>query len=151
MNAVATNDYDWRVVDSMLWQWGHWIEAHADQASYPSRAAIAGVVDVQNQFSWFRVHQFTAKGHSNLIFGGHRILCQDMPERVRVTNLMVNRLSDEQYDALLAQYGLVLRPDGLRFTKEQKATALDISVEAFERRLRRARERLVEILANAAV
>jgi hypothetical protein len=135
----------------MLWQWGHWIEAHADQASYPSRAAIAGVVDVQNNFSWFRVHQFTAKGHSNLIFGGHRILCQDMPERVRVTNLMVNRLCDEQYDAVLAQYALVLRPDGLRFTKEQKATALDISVEALERRLRRARERLVEILANAAV
>jgi len=150
MNAVAATDYDWRVVDSMLWQWGHWIENHAEQASYPSRAAIAGVIDVQNQFSWFRVRQFTAKGHGNLIFGGHRILCQDMPERVRATNLMVNRLSDEQYDAVLAQYGLVLRPDGLRFTKEQKANALDISVEAFERRLRRARERLVEILANAA-
>jgi hypothetical protein len=151
MNAVAATDYDWRVIDSMLWQWGHWIENNADRASYPSRAAIAGVVDVQNQFSWFRVRQFTAKGHSNLIFGGHRILCQDMPERVRATNLMVNRLADEQYDAVLAKYALVLRPDGLRFTEDQQAMALDISVEAFKSRLRRARERLVEILANAAV
>jgi hypothetical protein len=108
-------------------------------------------VDVAGQFNWFRVNQFTAKGQGNLIFGGHRILCLDMPERVRVTNLMVNRLSDEQYDAVLAMYALVLRPDGLRFTKEQKSVALDISVEAFDRRLRRARERLVEILANAAV
>lgn len=148
MNA-AVADYDWRVVDSMLWQWGHWIEQHADTASYPSRAAIAGVVDVQGQFNWFRVHQFTAKGSSNLIFGGHRILCQDMPERVRATNLMVNRLSDDQYDAVLAQYALVLRPDGLKFTKEQKAMALDISVEAFDTRLKRARGRLTEILANA--
>lgn len=150
MSAVEI-DYDWRVIDSMLWQWGHWIEGHADQASYPSQAAIAGVVDVQNQFNWFRVHQFTAKGHSNLIFGGHRILCQDMPERVRATNLMVNRLADEQYDAVLAKYALVLRPDGLRFTEAQQAMSLDISIEAFRSRLRRARERLIDILANAAV
>lgn len=150
MNAVAV-DYDWRVIDSMLWQWGHWIELHADQSSYPSHAAIAGVVDVQGQFNWFRVKQFTASGHGNLIFGGHRILCLDMPERVRVTNLMVNRLSDDQYDAVLAMYGLGVRPDGLRFTKEDKARALDITVTAFDERLRRARGRLSEILANATV
>lgn len=148
MNAVAV-DYDWRVIDSMLWQWGHWLELHADQSSYPSQAAIAGVVDVENQFNWFRVKQFTAKGHSNLIFGGHRILCLDMPERVRATNLMVNRLSDDQYDAVLANYGLGVRDDGLRFTKEDKARALDISVVAFDERLRRARTRLSEILAQA--
>lgn len=149
MNAVAVTEYDWRVIDSMLWQWGHWIELHSDECGYPSRAAIAGVVDVEGQFNWFRVHQFTAKGHSNLIFGGHRILCHDMPERVRVTNLMVNRLSDEQYDAVLAQYALVLRPDGLKFTREEKARALDVSVTAFEERLRRARARLTEILIQA--
>jgi hypothetical protein len=148
MNAVAV-EYDWRVIDSMLWQWGGWIELHAEQSSYPSQAAIAGVVDVQGQFNWFRVKQHTAKGHSNLIFGGHRILCLDMPERVRVTNLMVNRLSDEQYDAVLAMYGLGVRDDGLRFTKDDKARALDISVTAFDERLRRARTRLIEILANA--
>lgn len=141
---ISGRELTWR-----LDEWGEWIERHADWTSYPSQAAIAGVVDVAGAFDWFRVTQFTAKGHSGLIFGGHRILCYEMPERVRRTNLIINRLSDEQYDAVLAQYALGVREDGVRFTKEDKARALDISVVAFDRRLERARARLVEILANA--
>jgi hypothetical protein len=133
----------------MCEDWGHWIEKHGDHASYPSQAAIAGVVDWTNQFNWFRVRQLTAKGHGSLIFGGHRILCLDMPERIRCTNLMVNRLSPEQYDAILARYGLGVMDDGRLFTNYHRAIALGITEGAFEERLRRARTHLGEILAKA--
>lgn len=146
---VTDTSINWRHIDSMLEDWGRWVEKHSDETGYPSRAAIHGVVDVAGQFSWFRVRQFTAKGHSNLIFGGHRILCRDMPERIRVINFMICRLSDEQYDAILARYALDLRDDGLRFSMMDKARALGITLVAFEERLRRARNRLGQILANA--
>lgn len=149
--AVMVNrpDINPRHISSLLESWGRWIEYHADEIGYPSQAAIAGVIDAKGEFNWFRVRQFTAKGHSDLVFGGHRILCIDMPERIRATNMMVNRLSDEQYDAVLAEYGLGVRDDGLRYTRADKARALGCTVPAFEMRLSRAKERIAEILRTA--
>ena len=144
---VAT--LNWRHINSMLEEWGRWIERHADHSGYPSQAAIAGVIDHKNEWNWFRVRQLTAGGHSSLIFGGHRILCLDMPERIRCTNLIINRLSSEQYDAVLARYGLGVMDDGQLFTNRERARALGISIDAFEERLRRARARIGDILAKA--
>lgn len=147
--AAVADEIDWRVINCMLEQWGRWVEDHAAEAGYPSMAAIAGVIDWRGQFNWFRVKQLTANGHGDLIFGGHRILCVDMPERVRQTNLMVNTLPSGQYDAVLAQYGLGVREDGLRFTSIEKARALGITVVALDERLRRARSHLANRLAKA--
>lgn len=147
LNAMV--EFNWRHVIASLESWGHWLENHAQWTSYPSQSAIAGVIDEDGKFDWFRVKQFTAKGHSCTIFGGHRILCYEMPERIRLINLQVNRLSDEQYDAVLAQYGLGVRPDGLRFTQNDKARALGISVTALEERLRRAHANVGESIAKA--
>lgn len=149
MSAVVAGKINWRHVISCLESWGSWIENHANWTSYPSRAAIAGVIDADGQFDWFRVRQFTASGHSDLIFGGHRILCYEMPERIRLINLQINRLPDAQYDAVLAQYALGVRDDGLRFTREDKARALGISVSALGERLRRAHENVGENIAKA--
>lgn len=149
MAAEVDHGYTWRHIDSLLEDWGTWIERNADWTGYPSQSAIFGVVDVGGEFNWFRVRQFTAMGQSNLIFGGHRVLCYEMPERIRATNLMVGRLSDDQYDAVLARYALGVRDDGLKFTMEDKARALGITIVALEERLRRARARLLEILALA--
>lgn len=146
---AACPDINVRHINSLLESWGRWIERHADQVGYPSQAAIAGVIDTNGEFNWFRVRQFTAKGHSSLIFGGHRILCIDMPERIRATNIMVNRLSDEQYDAVLAEFGLGVRDDGLRYSRADKARALGVTVPAFEMRLTRAKERIADLLRTA--
>lgn len=148
---MATTDprVNWRYVDSMLESWGCWIENHASWTSYPSRSAIAGVINEPDQTDWFRVKQLTASGNGGAIFGGHRILCYDMPEWIRGINLIVIRLPDEQYDAVLARYALGLRDDGLRFSRDDQARALSITVDAFDQRLKRARRRFAEIFANA--
>lgn len=148
MSAATESIFNWRVIRSMLEEWGRWIERHADEVGYPSQAAIAGVVDVSGEYSWFRVKQFTAKGHSSLIFGGHRVLCLDMPERIRLTNLLVIKLPNGQYDAVLAEYGLGVRDDGIRFSRSDKARALGISVVALEERLRAAHKNISESLAK---
>ena len=148
MIATVETVFNWRVIRSMLEEWGRWIERHADEVGYPSQAAIAGVVDVAGEFSWFRVKQFTAKGHSSVIFGGHRVLCLDMPERVRLTNLLVIKLPAGQYDAVLANYGLGVRDDGIRFSRADKARALGVTLAAFEDRLRCAHRNISESLAK---
>jgi hypothetical protein len=149
MALAADVSFGWRVIRSMLEEWGRWIEGHSDNVGYPSQAAIAGVVDVSGEYSWFRVKQFTAKGHSSLIFGGHRVLCLDMPERVRLTNLLIIKLPDAQYDAVLAEYGLGVKEDGTRFNRRDKARAIGITVVALEERLRRAHENISQSLAKA--
>lgn len=137
MSAVAT---DWKrnVVRSMLREWGRWVEDHSDETGYPSQSAIAGVIYTFTEHSWFRVRQLTAQGKGTQIFGGHRILCRDMPDSIRMTNIMVGRLPDALYDAVLARWGLVLRPDGRIYSGLEQAHALGISYDAFDQRLLRA-------------
>lgn len=122
-------------IDYKLKEWGAWMEKTLDWADLLGENILhrAGILSGRVQ-----------EGSS-----GHKVLCPDCPPSVRKTDRAVSRLNDKDRDSLVLWYCLPVKDeDGKPFTKQEIATSLGISKDAYSKRLTRSRKKVLELLDN---
>ena len=106
----------------LLEEWGRWICAHIDFAEEYGESVL------------YRCSQF---GYTEQVSSGHSILCEDMPERLRKTELSVRKLNDLQGQCVRLWYCTPLKEDGNVYSKSELAKILKINKGKFRAELRK--------------
>lgn len=115
-----------RAIHGDLNVWGKWIEEHADYHGFPRSNILESYI-----------------GGSGGGSGGHRINCDDMPDRLWVTHHRVLLLVPEQQDAVGAYYIVRVKPDGTLWSLAEKCLVLGIAERTLRDHLRQARLRIL--------
>lgn len=140
----------WQQTDALLKLWGGAQWKVSLSGGYPEQSAVSGRIEIYVPREWFQPKQLTAKGRSDRHFGGHRILewPYDPPKWLKRVHFEVCKLPDPQFDAVCANYAVEVKY-GLQLSQKAKAELLEITPDALQERLRRARLRLSKKLATA--
>lgn len=111
-------NYAREYVKSLLERWGEWCEAHLDdQHGLPTTNAIEHFGEVGGGVP------------------GHRILCQEMPRKVWLTNYHVIHQPSEYKEALITFYVFHVKPGGGKWTAKEKAKLLEVDYDTFRWRV----------------
>lgn len=154
--AVVTEEHQvpqlgWRALDSLLKYWGNARWRVGLCGGFASESPTAACIQIYEPRDWFQVGQLTASGRQRPHYGGHRVL-YDQAWGVSKTLVMVNMavcaLPEAQFQAVVVSYaiGYTCARD---FSQKERADLLDITPDALQERLRRARKKLGQMLARA--
>jgi len=77
---------------------------------------------------------------------GSKVLCPEMPPRLRKVDLLVNRLPNRESKCVKAWYCAPPKEDGKLYTKRELARVMGISKYKFDEFLRRGKKRLLYLL-----
>lgn len=141
----------WRALDSLLKYWGNARWRVGRCGGFASESPTAACIQIYEPRDWFQVGQLTASGRQRPHYGGHRVL-YDQAWGVSKTLLMVNiavcSLPEPQFQAIVVSYAIGYT-FGRDFSQKECAELLDITPDALQERLRRARKKLGQMLARA--
>jgi hypothetical protein len=109
----------------LLKEWGDWVSAHIDFADELGESIL------------YRCSQY---GYTDPEPGSDKILCPDMPQRLRRVDLAVNKLSYLRKSCLQLQFCAPLRDDGHPYNKSQLSRMLRINKGKFKAELWKAQK-----------
>jgi hypothetical protein len=116
----------------LLKEWGGWVCSHIDYA------------DEYGESILFRLSQF--RGYTDPEPGSSKILCPDMPPRIKRVDIAVNKLSDLRKNCLKLHYCAPLRDDGHPYTRSQLSRMLRINKGKFKAELWKAQKDIKRLL-----
>ena len=117
-------------ITALLREWGDWVIRHVDHA------------DEYGDSILYRISQY---GHLDPAPGGHKVLCPDMPRRLREIERLVRGLPNFERKCVTIKFCAPLKEDGNPYTNRDLARMLKTSKYNFEKSVRKAKKRL-EIL-----
>lgn len=106
--------------------WGRWIERTHDYQGYPGMDILTAMF-------------YGAGGNSS----DHKILCLEMPIHVYSIHGRLIRLTEKYQEAVYLRYAVRVKEDGSLWTVQELCDHAGIQRESFERRLRRAKNKLL--------
>ena len=115
----------------LLREWGSYVCAHIDFA------------DEYGENILYRCSKF---GYTDPEPGTSKILCPDMPKRLRRVDIAVRKLSDLRKNCILLWFCAPLREDGRAHTKSEFACILRINKGKFRSELTKAGNQLEKLL-----
>ena len=108
---------------TLLHRWGTFLDATKDRNGYPRAAAFTLVPGG---------------------YGGHRILCADMPKSIFFVNHAILTLARQCQDDLKHWYAWLRDDEGRWLEQDEKARLMGISYPEFRVKVHRAREELLK-------
>ncbi len=117
--------------DMLLREWGSYVCSHIDFA------------DEYGESILYRCSQY---GYTDTQPGESKILCPDMPKRLRRVDRAVRKLTDLRRNCILLWFCAPLREDGRSYTTGQFARMCQINKGKFRAELRRAQNQLDKLL-----
>ena len=121
-----------RRADMLLREWGSFVSAHIDFA------------DEYGENILYRCSIY--KGYIDPNPGASKILCPDMPKRLRKVDAAVRTLSDLRRNCVLLWFCAPLREDGRAHTRSEFSRMLRINKGKFRAELRKAEHQLEKLL-----
>ena len=120
-----------RKADMLLREWGSYVCAHIDFA------------DEYGENILYRCAQY---GYTDPEPGASKVLCPDMPKRLRKVDVAVRKLTDLRKSCVLLWFCAPLREDGRAHTISQFSRILMINKGKFRAELRKAINNLEKLL-----
>ena len=112
-------------------EWGSFVCAHIDWA------------DEYGENILYRCSQF---GYTDAEPGTSKVLCPDMPKRLRKVDAAVRKLSDLRKNCILLWFCAPLREDGRPHNRSEFARMLKINKGKFRAELNKAQNQLEKLL-----
>ncbi len=104
---------------------------------------------------WLKIHNdkspnYDTDEHGEVFLGRDRILCPDMPMRLRKVDISVNCLSGLQKKCVMVKFFSPLDDDNRPFTNRQLALSMGKSLYAFKKNVSRGVDRVAKLLSEWA-
>ena len=120
-----------RRADMLLREWGSFVSAH---------------IDFADEYGENILYRCTQYGYTDTQPGEAKVLCPDMPKRLRKVDAAVRKLSYLRRNCILLWFCAPLREDGRAHTRSQFARMLRINKGKFRAELRKAEHQLEKLL-----
>ena len=120
-----------RRADMSLREWGSFVCAHIDWA---------------DEYGENILHRCSQFGYTDPEPGTSKVLCPDMPKRLRKVDAAVRKLTDLRKNCVLLWFCAPLRADGRSYTTSQFARMCRINKGKFKAELRKAQNQLEKLL-----
>ena len=117
-----------KAITGMLREWGDFVIAHLDHADEYGESIL---------YRMAKFGGYTEQGDS-----AHKILCEDMPMRLKKIDRAVNELPRREKEVVTAFFCAPLKDDGNVYTKRELAALIGVNSYNFNGHMSRAKKRL---------